>query len=172
MQNLKIHFNHWNCPHCAASDFRFVKNGEFQCDYCNNSTNFYEVDKEVYLNKFLGKELKQFYKEKIDKLERNKAVHLAYVKQYSAKASQDKLGYLSFFCILLFIGLILNVFTYPVCALLSIPFLVAYILIKRYRKSKREQYQPLASYYASNVVKCDEELSAYTRLLSKFVLDD
>ena len=165
---MKINFNSWNCPYCAASNFLFVDKGVFQCTYCNGKTDFYELSPETYANRQLGAELKNFFQEKIDALQRLKAENAAYVREYTTKAHQDKLGWISVLCLIFSIGLFLNVFTMPILALFALPPLIAYILIKRYRVKMKEKYQPLASYYAANVVKYDDELSVYTRLLSKF----
>lgn len=165
---MNAHFNAWNCPHCAASDFRFVGDGVFQCAYCDGKTDFRELSPEVYGNRRLGAELKAFFQEKIDELQRLKAENAACVREFSAKASQDKLGVFSVVCLLLSAFLFLGAFTSPILALFALPPMIAYFPIKRYRVKMRRLYQPLAAHYASEVVKCDEELNSYTRLLSKF----
>lgn len=160
--------NSLKCPHCGARDFDLIREDIFLCRYCNEKFSF-NLD-EIKLdgkNKILIDELKQEFNKKIFSLDKENRNYRALLLHYSKKANSAKTnvaayGCFSVFCLVLIAGFV-NIIT--VIATIISAAGCAFVFIKKRKRYKK--YQPIANYYASKAVDCEEEIRDYSRIISK-----
>ena len=110
--------------------------------------------------------------QKINDLESEKAFYKQKVIHYSKLANSKKVSR-----ILLVLSILSLSVSYGVMGLFFISFLIplivslalfgAFIFVRKKENKKYKEYMPMASYYASKVVSLEDEITVYTKLLSK-----
>ncbi|MBQ9103898.1 MAG: hypothetical protein IJY57_02275 [Clostridia bacterium] len=170
---MKALYSSLHCPHCGSSSFELVKEDVFLCDYCNQKFN-YDLNEIEFTseNKVFIQELKDTFCQKINDLESEKAFYKQKVIHYSKLANSKKVSR-----ILLVLSILSLSVSYGVMGLFFISFLIplilslalfgSFIFVRKKENKKYKEYMPMASYYASKVVSLEDEITVYTKLLSK-----
>lgn len=163
---MKVCYSNLRCPHCGATNFTLVKDDVFLCEYCNEKFNFdldqIEINAE---NKVFTEELKQQFYDQLppiyEKIKENKIKLNIY----------NKLAYPKIFKTIAYLCLtfsIMFLFTFPVFSIIGSVFSIGLILLAyKHAKNRYRQYSSLISFYAKKIVEYEEQVSFYTRLISK-----
>ena len=171
---MKVSYSSLHCPHCGSKSFDLINDDIFICGYCGQKFNFNleEIDFSSE-NKIFIEELKEQFNKKISELNYEKKLDYIRLLHYKKLASPKLLPTLSYvfltLTILIFFYAISNFDFKTVCwlVLTNVLSLSFFVLAKVYKNKKYQKYQPIISIYASNIVSCEEKITAYTNLLSK-----
>ncbi len=179
MRNLKIHCNSLRCPHCGSAKYKITNGDIFICEYCGEKFNF-ELEKLDFSaeNKIYIEELKEEFSNKVLELyEMKKRYHLSLMK-YKKCAYPKKLYCFSIifliFSIFTFLASVSNyselasVLTYSITGI----FLGVFLLIVSKLRNKKmfQKYEPFVLLYAKKIVNCQEEIDAYTKIISRLTI--
>lgn len=168
MKSLKAECSNIHCPSCGAAKVVLTDGDVFRCEYCDTKFNFDLDDIEPSTeNKIMLEELKGLFSEKKALLEGEKQKYKNLLVYYSVKSSAKKSEILSVVCLLISVAFLFSVGISPFLALGAVPGIAVFIVILLYRKKVYKKYHPFAQYFASKVVKYEEQISVYTKLLSK-----
>ena len=165
---MRALYSSLRCPHCGAKNFKITSGDIFHCEYCNQKFN-YDLDKIDFTseNKIFIQELKEEFNNKLMELSREKSKYKALVVYYSKLANSRKLTTAFFLCIMFSICVLFTGLLMVVAIISSIIFSILFGLAKLRSKKLHEKYQPLALLYASLIVEIEEQVTVYTRLISK-----
>ena len=163
------------CAHCGSTTLSIVQENVFSCDYCGEKLNL-DLDNVEFTseNEIIYEELKEKFYKKFYAIDKDRSVYKRLLVRYSNKADSKKFFWISIVCfvvscLLLYSSVsveeascLLNIFIIAV-ALSGGSCVVGWVFCKiRYKK-----YKPIALYYAAKVADCEEEMSVYTKLISK-----
>lgn len=161
---MKTYFSSLKCPHCGAQDYEIIEKDIFCCNYCSQKFN-YDLD-DIDLsseNKIFIEELKKEFYNKLNELNEKKRTNKIGLLYYSKKANNRKVSiiFLTLFLIsILFINL---VYVIP----FSVLFFILWRIAVKFNKINYNKYYPIASKFALRIIKIDNEIVLYTKLISK-----
>ena len=156
------------CPSCGSKAVRLTEGDRFACEYCGTDFNF-DLDniEPSAENKIFIEELKAVFRERKELLEEDKSKNKFFLQYYSEKSSAKKAGYVSAACFVLSAASLFCIGISPYFAIGAAAGLAAFAALCLYRKKVHGRYHPFAMHYAEKVVKTEEQINVYTRLLSK-----
>ena len=179
MKNLKIHCNRLRCPYCGSAKYKITKGDVFVCEYCSEKFNF-ELEKLDFSdeNKIYIEELKEEFTKKVLELYEKKKRYYISLINYKKCAYPKKLYYFSLIFLIFssftFLASVSNYYTLHNLvnySLIGICIgIIAVFLSKQRNKKALKKYEPFVLLYAKKIVNCQEEIDAYTKLVSRLTI--
>ena len=166
---MRIHYSQLNCPHCGSTNFNLIDADAFLCEYCNQKFNF-ELENLDFSNEneIFREELKEQFKQKVQEINKKIIYNRILLNKYSALANSRKLTGFSFCSLVISIMLI---FSLPLFGITLTLISIIFCIVSTMRaKRKREKYQPLANYYAKNIVEYNKQVDFYNAIISKLTI--
>ena len=166
---MKVNYSRLRCPYCGADDFSLSGADVFLCHYCNEKFKF-NLDEIEFTakNKVFVQELKEQFNAKV-KESYNK------ISFYKKKLNHyNKLAYpkgLKIFSVVGMIFSLMFISLFPLLSLFSILFFLG-LLVLSFQLAKRSynKFHSISMHYASKIVACENEISFYTKLMSKLTI--
>lgn len=166
---MKIQYSQLNCPHCGATDFNLIDADVFLCEYCNQKFNFVLENIDFSNeNKIFREELKEQFKQKVQEINKKIIYNRILLNKYSQLANSKKFTCFSFCSLGVSVMLIFSLSIIGVVTTVLSVILCAFA--KNRAKRKREKYQPLANYYAKNIVEYNKQIDFYNIIISKLMI--
>ncbi|MBO4262351.1 MAG: hypothetical protein J5903_01035 [Clostridia bacterium] len=169
---MKTYYSNLQCPHCGATNPKLIKEDTFLCSYCNSKFN-YTLEEISFSgeNKIFIQELKEEFGKRLETLQKERAKNRAMLNYYSHRANSRTLSrVILVLTIVFFITFLLLVQgrKFSLFAMLCpIVFLCLYGLSLIGYKHRYKKNKPFSMYYATQVVKIEEEIEFYTKLISR-----
>ncbi len=165
---MKVKYSEMRCPNCGSKKIYLLEGEVFVCEYCKGKINF-NIDEIDFSNesKILVSELKEKYTEKLKNLYEEKQNYRNELVRYKKLASPIKLFTIAIISLLFFSALLLSG-TQFILSVVGILISTGVLIFSiNCNKKKEEKYKPFIILYASKIVECEEQISYYTKFLSK-----